>query len=51
MAQRANFAVELTHRRANAGLSLAELASRAHVHRGYVHRIERGERWPSYAVV
>lgn len=48
---RADFAAELAHRRAEADLSLADLASRAHVHRGYVHRIERGERWPSYTVV
>jgi transcriptional regulator with XRE-family HTH domain len=46
-----DFAAELARRRADAGLSLADLAARAHVHRGYVHRIERGERWPSFTVV
>jgi transcriptional regulator with XRE-family HTH domain len=46
----AGFAAELARRRADAGLSLADLAARAHVHRGYLHRIERGERWPSGAV-
>jgi transcriptional regulator with XRE-family HTH domain len=49
--KRADFAAELARRRADAGLSLAELAARAHVHRGYVHRMERCERWPSAAVV
>lgn len=48
---RANFAAELARRRAEAGLSLADLAARAHVHRGYVHRMERGQRWPSCTVV
>lgn len=49
--KRTNFAAELTRRRADAGLSLADLAARAHVHRGYLHRLERGERWPSVTVV
>ncbi len=51
MAERADFAAELARRRADVGLSLADVAGRAHVHRGYVHRIERGERWPSCPIV
>jgi transcriptional regulator with XRE-family HTH domain len=49
--KRTDFAAELARRRAEAGFSLADLATRAHVHRGYLHRMERGERWPSSAVV
>lgn len=49
--KRTDFAAELARRRANAALSLADLAARAHVHRGYLHRLERGERWPSSTVV
>jgi transcriptional regulator with XRE-family HTH domain len=49
--KRTDFAAELARRRAHAGFSLADLAARAHVHRGYLHRMERGERWPSVAVV
>lgn len=47
---RADFAADLARRRADAGMSLAEVAARAHVNRGYVHRVERGERWPSRTV-
>jgi transcriptional regulator with XRE-family HTH domain len=49
--KRTDFATELARRRADAGFSLADLAARAHVNRGYVHRLERGERWPSFTVV
>lgn len=49
--ERADFAAELARRRADAELSLADVAGRAHVHRGYVHRLERGERWPSCPIV
>lgn len=49
--KRADFAAELARRRADAGFSLADLANRAHVHRGYLNRLERGERWPSSTVV
>lgn len=49
--ERAGFAAELARRRADAELSLADVAGRAHVHRGYVHRLERGERWPSCPIV
>lgn len=45
--ERADFAAELARRRADSGLSLANVADQAHVNRGYVHRLERGERWPS----
>ncbi len=51
MVERADFAAELARLRANSGLSLANVADRAHVHRGYVHRLERGERWPSRPIV
>jgi transcriptional regulator with XRE-family HTH domain len=47
---RADFAADLARRRSNAGMSLADVAARAHVNRGYVHRVERGERWPSRTV-
>jgi transcriptional regulator with XRE-family HTH domain len=49
--KRTDFAAELARRRAEAGLSLADVAVHAHVHRGYIHRMERGERWPSGTVV
>jgi transcriptional regulator with XRE-family HTH domain len=49
--RRADFAAELARRRADAELSLADVASRAHVHRAHVHRAERGERWPSRPIV
>lgn len=45
------FAAELARRRSDAQLSLADLAARAHMHRGYIHRMERGQRWPSEPVV
>lgn len=48
--ERADFAAELARRRADAELSLADVAMQAHVHRAYVHRIERGERWPGETV-
>ncbi|MGH3919885.1 MAG: helix-turn-helix domain-containing protein [Pseudonocardiaceae bacterium] len=48
--ERADFAAELARRRADAGYSLTDLAARAHVNRGYVHRLERGERWPTVTV-
>jgi transcriptional regulator with XRE-family HTH domain len=47
---RAGFAADLARRRAEAGLSLADVAASAHVARGYVHHLERGHRWPSPAV-
>lgn len=47
---RAEFAAELAHRRAAAGLSLARLADAAHVHRAYLHRVENGQRWPAEPV-
>jgi hypothetical protein len=49
--KRADFAAELARRRADFGFSLADLSARAHVHRAYIHRMERGERWPSATVV
>ncbi len=50
MAKRADFAAELACRRADAGLSLADLAVRSHVHRGYAHHVEHGRRWPTEIV-
>ncbi|MGH3839087.1 MAG: helix-turn-helix domain-containing protein [Pseudonocardiaceae bacterium] len=50
MAERADFAAELARRRANAGLSLAALAAKAHAHRGYISNVEHGHRWPSQSV-
>ncbi|MGH3673202.1 MAG: helix-turn-helix domain-containing protein, partial [Pseudonocardiaceae bacterium] len=47
---REEFAAELARRRADAGLSLADLASRAHLHRGYAGNIEHGKRWPTETV-
>jgi transcriptional regulator with XRE-family HTH domain len=49
--KRADFAAELARRRADAGLSLADLAAGAHVHRGYAHHVEHGRRWPTAGVV
>lgn len=49
--ERASFAAELARRRATAGLSLADLATKAHVHRGYLHNVEHGRRWPTAGVV
>lgn len=48
---REHFASELLRLREQAGLSLGRLAALAHVHRGYVWHIERGERWPSRRIV
>lgn len=45
--KRADFAAELAHRRADAGLSLAALAN---LHRGYAGNIEHGHRWPTETV-
>lgn len=47
---REEFAAELRRRRVVAGLSLADVATAAHCHRGYLHRVETGQRWPSRAV-
>ncbi|HEY3895704.1 MAG TPA: helix-turn-helix transcriptional regulator [Pseudonocardiaceae bacterium] len=47
---RAEFAADLARRRADAGLSLADLATRAHVHRGYASNVEHGHRWPTRTV-
>ncbi|HKR48247.1 MAG TPA: helix-turn-helix transcriptional regulator [Pseudonocardiaceae bacterium] len=49
--ERADFAAELARKRADSGLSLANVADRAHVHRGYLHNVEHGRRWPTLAVV
>ncbi len=48
--RRAEFAAELARRRADAGLSLADLAKRAHLHRGYAGNVEHGKRWPTETV-
>ena len=48
--KRADFAAELARRRADADLSLADLANRAHLHRGYAGNIEHGHRWPTETV-
>jgi transcriptional regulator with XRE-family HTH domain len=48
--KRADFAEELARRRTDAGLSLAALAARAHVHRGYAGNVEHGKRWPTATV-
>ncbi len=48
--ERARFAAELARRRAEAGLSLADVATTAHVARGYVHHVEHARRWPSLTV-
>lgn len=47
---RDQFGTELRRLRDHAGLSLGELAKRAHVHRGYLGHIEQGERRPSRRV-
>jgi len=47
----AAFAAEVARLRADAGLSLAELARAAHSSRGYLHHVEHGRRWPSRSVV
>jgi transcriptional regulator with XRE-family HTH domain len=47
---RADFAADLARRRAAAGLSLADLARRAHLHRGYAGNVEHGHRWPTETV-
>jgi transcriptional regulator with XRE-family HTH domain len=46
----ADFAADLAPRRAAAGLSLAHLAKRAHLHRGYATNVEHGHRWPTETV-
>ena len=48
--ERTAFAVQLARRRTIARMSLANLARQAHGHRGYLHNIEQGRRWPSEAV-
>ncbi|MGH3768612.1 MAG: helix-turn-helix domain-containing protein [Pseudonocardiaceae bacterium] len=48
--EREQFAVELRRLRDRAGLSLGELAGRAHINRGYVGHIEHRQRWPSRSV-
>ncbi|MGH4013858.1 MAG: helix-turn-helix domain-containing protein [Pseudonocardiaceae bacterium] len=49
--EREQFGTELRRWRDRAGLSLGELATLAHVHRGYVGHIEHGQRWPSRRIV
>ena len=44
---RAGFADLLRTLRADAGLSLTDLGTAAHVARGYIHHLEHGRRWPS----
>ncbi|HEV7449996.1 MAG TPA: helix-turn-helix transcriptional regulator [Pseudonocardiaceae bacterium] len=44
------FAEQLADLRSQAGLSLADVATAAHVARGYVHHIEHGRRWPTQSV-
>ena len=44
------FATRLARLREQAGLTVAELAARAGLHRDYIYRLERGEREPSLAV-
>jgi transcriptional regulator with XRE-family HTH domain len=51
MHARQRFAAEVTRRRTEAGLSLADVAGRVHVARSYVHNIASGQRWPSPAIV
>ncbi len=48
--EREHFATELRRLRDHAGISLQELAGRAHVNRGYVGHIEHCQRWPSRSV-
>lgn len=50
MAERAEFAAELARQRANAGLSLANVADQAHINRGYLWHVEHGRRWPTETV-
>ncbi|MBV9012108.1 MAG: helix-turn-helix domain-containing protein [Pseudonocardiales bacterium] len=47
---RARFAEQVATLREQAGLSLAEVATAAHVARGYVHHLEHGRRWPTRGV-
>jgi transcriptional regulator with XRE-family HTH domain len=47
---RADFAADLVRRRAAAGLSLADLARGAHLHRGYAGNVEHAKRWPTETV-
>jgi transcriptional regulator with XRE-family HTH domain len=47
---RASFAEQLAARRAEADLSLADVAIAAHIARGYVHHVEHGRRWPTQRV-
>ena len=47
---RVRFAEQLAELRDQAGLSLAGVATAAHVARGYVHHIEHGHRWPTQPV-
>ncbi|MGH3795415.1 MAG: helix-turn-helix domain-containing protein [Pseudonocardiaceae bacterium] len=49
--RREQFGGELRQLRERAGISLSELATRVHVHRGYLGHIEQGERWPSRRIV
>jgi len=48
--RRTEFAADLARRRAAAGLSLAQVAVAAHIHRGYLHRVEAGRQWPTRPV-
>jgi len=48
--RRTEFAADLARRRAAAGLSLAQVAAAAHIHRGYLHRVEAGRQWPTRPV-
>lgn len=47
---RARFAEQVATLREQAGRSLAEVATAAHVARGYVHHLEHGRRWPTRGV-
>lgn len=47
---RGEFGAEVRRARQRAGLSLADLAALVPCHRGYLHRVETGERWPSGVV-
>ncbi|MGH4002726.1 MAG: helix-turn-helix domain-containing protein [Pseudonocardiaceae bacterium] len=48
--ERGQFAAQLRRLRDRAGVSLGQLAGRAHVNRGYLGHIEHGQRWPSRSV-
>ncbi len=48
--ERMSFAEQVAALRDQADLSLAEVATAAHVARGYVRHIERGRRWPTQPV-